>query len=100
MSLTSFETILLDCIVTAEILVCIKKTSKLEDFNVEEERKKLLNIKFINIIIRDTFSELKVPGNKITFSNLLITAYINPYTVPVESDFFQITLNAAKTKYP
>ena len=38
--------------------------------------KKLLHIKFINIIIRDTFSELKVPGNKIPFSNPL--SHISP----------------------
>ena len=32
MSLTSFETILLDCIVTAVILVCIQKALKLVNF--------------------------------------------------------------------
>ena len=70
------------------------------DIKISYSVKKIINIKFINIIIRDTFSELKVPGNKKTFSNLLITACINPYTISVKSDFFQIILNDSEIKYP
>ena len=56
MSLTSFETILLDCNVTAEVLVCIKKTSKLENFSAAISILKKKERSHIFDILRFSFS--------------------------------------------